>query len=934
VVVSARFAPQLLERDLELAAADAFLQRVCQGRGGRLLVIGPAGIGKSALVDAVSEQAIGRGMVCLSGQTSEVASQVGFGVAQAALGSLWPDEAGRGDWSDDAPTTDLVPAVLARGVAAVLDLADERPVLLSIDDVEWADPASLRWLALLAQRGAGARVGILLTARFHEPTDGQAALAALLDEHAAVVLRPAVLSERSATELLGARLGVELEPEIRDWCRREAGGNPYLLHALADGLRQSGVQFGDAAQDRLREIGSLAVSGRVASRLERLDAVARSFIEGVAAVGDMGGLVGIAAVVGTDPAVAMDAARRLVRDDLLRSVDPPELSHPVMGAAIRAQVEAARRELLARRAAERLLADGLVEQAAAQLLELPPRQDPAVAETLASAASLASGRGATDIAATLLRRALAEPPPPERRAELGTALGESLLSLGSADAVHVLERALAEAKGERETATIAASLARALNYARRLDESITVLEQARAGLGPQHADLDEELDALAIHFMSFEPALRSRRLAHLHRLGDARGASELAHRCRLAELASESLIACRPATETVALAQRALAGGLLLSRGIHAYYKAVIVLGYAGQPGAARAQLHDAIALARVRGDSVALGFAITLHGEVRRLEGDVLRTEIDTRTGLDLLPPGELGPRFILRGLIESLVDQGRVAEAEEELRLGQLTGELPEIMPTPGLLYARARVRIGSGSVSLGLEDLLRTGEVAERLELHDPISVPWRLAAAESLAALGDRARAGELVSEQLGLARRCGLPEAVGAALRVEGLVVGGVSGAASLQEAVRLLDRGFARLEFARALVDLGAATSNADRASARGLLEHGATLAEELGATALADHAGELSIAAGSRPRRSARRGPAALTAAERRTARLAAEGMTNSEIAQTLVLSGKTVESQLRAAFRKLGISSRGELPVALGGSQATSERAPGPEA
>jgi DNA-binding CsgD family transcriptional regulator len=125
------------------------------------------------------------------------------------------------------------------------------------------------------------------------------------------------------------------------------------------------------------------------------------------------------------------------------------------------------------------------------------------------------------------------------------------------------------------------------------------------------------------------------------------------------------------------------------------------------------------------------------------------------------------------------------------------------------------------------------------------------------------------------------------------------------------------------------LVDLGAATYERNRVDGRRLLERGATLAEELGTIVLAARAGELSVAAGSRPRRAARRGPAALSAAERRTARLAAEGMTNREIAQTLVLSEKTVESQLRAAFRKLGVSSRRELPVAVGGTEPPAEPA-----
>jgi DNA-binding CsgD family transcriptional regulator len=392
---------------------------------------------------------------------------------------------------------------------------------------------------------------------------------------------------------------------------------------------------------------------------------------------------------------------------------------------------------------------------------------------------------------------------------------------------------------------------------------------------------------------------------------------------RLAELASDALIAARPAVETVELAERALAGGVLLSRDFSTFLKAVLALAYVGRPAAARSHFKDAIARFRGRGDVIKMGFTIALQGEVRRLEGDMLGVESDTRTGLELLPAEELGPRWALRGLIESLVEQDRVLEAEEELRAGELTGELPEVMPTPGLLDARAKVWIASGAVALGVETLQQAGEIAERLELRDPISVPWRLDAAEALHALGDSARAAELASEHLELARRTGIPEAVGAALRVHGLVTGGEPGRAALAEAVSLLEDGFARLELARALIELGAAELEHDAGAARDALQRGGTLAEQLGAVALAARALALSVQAGSRPRRTARLGQQALTHAERRTARLAAEGMTNREIAELLVVSEKTVESQLRAAFRKLGIRSRQALPSLVGGGE-----------
>ena len=141
----------------------------------------------------------------------------------------------------------------------------------------------------------------------------------------------------------------------------------------------------------------------------------------------------------------------------------------------------------------------------------------------------------------------------------------------------------------------------------------------------------------------------------------------------------------------------------------------------------------------------------------------------------------------------------------------------------------------------MALGIEDLLHAGQIAERLALRDPVSVPWRLAAAEALLALDDRTRAADLASRHLELARRKGIPEAIGPALRVQGLIAGSNPGPTVLAEAVEQLEGGFARLELALAVVDLGAATQKDDPAGARPLLARGATLAEELGTGARED---------------------------------------------------------------------------------------------
>jgi DNA-binding CsgD family transcriptional regulator len=132
----------------------------------------------------------------------------------------------------------------------------------------------------------------------------------------------------------------------------------------------------------------------------------------------------------------------------------------------------------------------------------------------------------------------------------------------------------------------------------------------------------------------------------------------------------------------------------------------------------------------------------------------------------------------------------------------------------------------------------------------------------------------------------------------------------------LREAEALISEDLCLVERARVAADLGAALRRAGRMrEARIQLATALDLATRIGAAPLAERAREEILAAGGRPRRTVLTGPGALTASELRVVRLAAGGMTNSVIAQTLFVSTKTVEKHLGNAYGKLGISSRAEL-------------------
>jgi DNA-binding NarL/FixJ family response regulator len=153
-----------------------------------------------------------------------------------------------------------------------------------------------------------------------------------------------------------------------------------------------------------------------------------------------------------------------------------------------------------------------------------------------------------------------------------------------------------------------------------------------------------------------------------------------------------------------------------------------------------------------------------------------------------------------------------------------------------------------------------------------------------------------------------------------ALRAAGLVAGGQRGQALLREAVEVLAGPDTRLEQARALADLGALLRRSNhRVEARQLLRQAVDAAHHLGAGALARRAETELRATGAKPRRVLLSGLEALTASERRIAELAAEGLTNREIAQTLFVTARTVEGHLTNVFNKLDVQARTALPAAL---------------
>jgi DNA-binding CsgD family transcriptional regulator len=230
---------------------------------------------------------------------------------------------------------------------------------------------------------------------------------------------------------------------------------------------------------------------------------------------------------------------------------------------------------------------------------------------------------------------------------------------------------------------------------------------------------------------------------------------------------------------------------------------------------------------------------------------------------------------------------------------------------------MHAHACLRIHRGELEPAYQELLATGRRELEWGARNPAVTPWRSTAATVAHELGDVRTARALAAEEVELARAFGAPRALGIALRAAGLVAEREAGIALLSEAVSVLGRSLGTLEHARALIDHGLAlTAVGAEVQARARLTAGHGLAIRCGAAALAARAGIT-----PEPVRDTAVAVAELTPSEARVARMAAEGMTNRDIAQALFVTQKTVEMHLGSVFRKLGVRSRRALPDALAG-------------
>jgi len=940
----------LLEREDELAAAERAMRGASGGSGTVLFVEGAAGIGKSRLLAAAAELADRKSIVVLSAAGARLESDFSFGVVLQLLAervyqeeddaegpaaeadrSLLRGAAGMArpvfDDSGQEPgrvAGDAAFSVLHGLFWLVANIAEESPLLACVDDVQWVDGPSLGFLNFLAQRIEELPLVLAVTQRTGEPPQAGELVAELRDR-ADAVLRPAPLSTAATASYVRDALP-DAEDEFCDACARMTRGNPLYLRELLAAVRNDALRPGADEADVVASLSPESISRTVLARLDRLPAAARGLADAVAVLGEGASFDLAARLARIGHADAIEAADLLTAAEILTPEDHKSFVHPIVAGAVYDGIPPAQRAAAHLAAADLLAsASSAPETVASHLLRAENGGGDWVPRSLREAAERARAKGGQAAALRYLGRALEEDLPEDVRGELLALRGLVEAESGETEGSGTLGEAVDLISDPARRARALFDLAVIQTHGGRYAEGTAAAKRGLAELGDEDPQLAAELEALS-HMcgtwvdMTDAAATRSRlerAIADQDREGSPAG------RAVIANSAMGLFFAGGDAATVRGLAERALSGA---EPGDDPFQRVVfplagLALAFSGELERAEQATTIAVDTALASGSILDLGAAAQVRAIARHEAGRVPDALVDAETAVEA---GRWGwgatlPMAHAQLALDAL-ERGELEAAERALPLPGGDERWIANVSFGTLLLARANVLRARGRGDEALDLLFFTGRYAEAGHVVSPALCPWRPAAAEILVERGEYGRAQELAEAELEEARGFGAPGPIGSALRALGLATGRERGAELLADSVEVLRPSQARTRLARSVVTLGAELRRAgQKRKAKDVLREGLDLAHRCGATVLADSAAEELRVAGGRPRRRALRGVEALTASEMRTAKLAAEGLTNREIAERLFVTRRTVEMHLSSAYGKLEIVSREGLAPAL---------------
>jgi DNA-binding CsgD family transcriptional regulator len=907
---------EILGREAEVQAVGRFLDGPAPGA---LVLEGPAGIGKTTVWRAGLERARQLGHRVLVTRPSEVETAPAMAGLMDLLGEVFDEH---GDalptpqrsalavalLRESADDTEVQPgAVSAATLGLMRRAAEESPVLLAVDDLQWLDAASAATLTFALRRVQDAPVQVLATARSDEGEPP-----ALAGER--IVIPP--LDVDSLSRLIGRELGQRLPWPVVRRIATIAAGNAFLAVELARVASASGADADELSPVALSR--SSHVKRLAETRVGVLPEPTRAALAVVAALGEPRGPALARAL---EDEAALDAA--FDAGVIEEQGDRVRFTHPLLAAAALSGLSPRRR-----RAVHLALADlaDTAEQRARHLAAGTTEPSAGTATAIEEGAADALSRGAPGGAAQLFEEAARLTPAGD-----GGALARRLLDAGNcreqagdpARALELFRRAVREAPAGPQRAR--ARVAAASHEQVPLQDSLRQLNAALEECGSDSAARVECLQALGVGLMirgdwrSARGRLEEARhlseqledldlrvsvlssSGHLDEIttpGSGRAALETAARLAagrpipVAGLCPDALLATvhywadefEPARVLLlGVRERAIAAGD--EQGVAELdFWLTELEARAGNFGRARAYADEAIAILDIDSNDQNLGASLYGRALVAACEGDE-----------------ELARRLVARGLAihENLDD--RIFAAQHRSVLGFL--ELSLDRPAQALQHL---IPVHDDLVAMGVEE---------------PGTFPQSNDLVEALIGAERIEEAGSRLAEMQALAERLDRPRLLCHARRAEAMLA--ARGAdhetalALLEEALEIHDRFPVPLERGRTLLALGMTHRRArHRRAARERLRQAEALFDDIGARLWRDRARrELARISG---RTAGDRGE--LTPTERQIAELVATGRPNRDVAAELFVTVRTVEANLTRIYAKLGVRSRGELAARRG--------------
>ncbi|HZC69273.1 MAG TPA: AAA family ATPase [Jatrophihabitans sp.] len=939
-------APQitLRGRDAELGELGSAVDRARSGRLAIVLVEGEAGIGKTRLLAETLRTAQRQGCEVAAAKADEMEQTRPFGVIADALGCVRSaSDPQRADiaallathaHSDHGPITiSTDPGLRFRTVDALCDLVESlalrRPLVISLDDLQWADPSSLLTLAALARSAAGLAVALIGCYRpFPQPVLLRQSLDSV-DAAGAVHVRLDQLAEHDVydlvTEVLGAEPGAGLQTVVAG-----AAGNPLFVIELVNSILNEGtLQTGDGHAEVIAAKLPPSVRLTILRRLSSLPESTLQTLRAGSLLGSTFSLRELAAVTARPvgelvPALEAAMTAGVLDEDGIRL----RFRHDLIRDAIYADMTPSLRLGLHREAAVRLTEIGSpATRVADQFIRGATPGDPEAIDWLTKAAREAVATSPETAADFLERAAELMTKTDPRRDMLLVERADSLMLAGRvAEAVVACQSLL-----DHDHRPIADAPARV-----RLGAALLV--------NGRPAEALHELDAVAQSAASADTErIRSLGEASTARLwlGDFDGAAKTAEQAHLAALRAGDHV-----TATSTLATQA------------------VVACMRGQVARAIELSGEAVALADDSPDRIGHEYPVYApYGWILMEldQAEQARTALDTGRRLC----EEIGVRWPLATYQAYLAVErfhagewdDAVAELEAGIGFAEETGVTYALKPSHS---AQAIIRLHRNDLPGAWQSVDNAAAVADRgsrlfdyrallaraLLLEAEGDTPaafttladrWRICQDAGMAidypvvgpdlvrlarAVGDADLAEEVASAVNDVASANRVPSITGAALRCRGLLTDDAEAMAGALDAYSKSPR---RLELALTCEEAaGLIARQGDTAGARSLLERANGIFEHLDATrdlVRVDAAlRQLGIRRGRRgPRQRPQWGWGSLTPTERTVADLVAEGLTNPQIAERLYVSRRTVQTHVSHTFTKLGMASRAQLAAAV---------------